>query len=119
MKRISKPGDCARRSLLRRALGVGVVTVFAVSTRRAKAEEVQVTIDNFTFSPTPVNIMVGSSVSWSNQDDTPHSIVIPKLNVKSQALDTDDTFSHRFDDIGTFDYMCGLHPHMRGQVVVI
>ena len=115
----TEPGGYARRSLLRRALGAGVVAIFAVHARRAKAEEVQVTIDNFTFSPTPVNIMRGSTVRWSNQDDTPHSIVIPKLNVKSQALDTDDNFSHRFDAIGTYDYMCGLHPHMRGQVVVI
>ena len=119
MTGITEPGGYARRSLLRRALSVGVVAMFAARARRAEAEEVQVTIDNFTFSPTPVNIMAGNTVTWSNQDDTPHSIIIPKLNVKSQALDTDDTFSHRFDDPGTFDYMCGLHPHMRGQVVVI
>jgi plastocyanin len=78
-----------------------------------------VTIDNFTFSPTPLIISVGSTVTWLNEDDTPHSVVCPDLNIKSHALDTDDSFSYRFDQAGTFDYMCGLHPHMHGQVLVM
>jgi plastocyanin len=114
-----EPGGYARRSLLRRALGAGIVSLIGLRARNAAAEEVKVTIDNFTFSPTPVSVMVGSTVTWLNQDDTPHSIVCPTLKLKSQALDTDDSFSHRFDQVGTFDYMCGLHPHMHGQVVVI
>jgi len=38
--------------------------------------------------------------------------------VASHALDTDDSFVHRFDRAGTYEYMCGLHPHMRGQITV-
>jgi plastocyanin len=115
----SEPGRYARRSLLRRALGAGAALLLGAPAREARAEEVQVIIDNFTFSPTPQIISKGSTVNWLNEDDSPHSIVCPELKVKSNALDTDDSFAFRFDRAGTFDYMCGMHPHMRGQVIVL
>jgi plastocyanin len=119
MTGMPKPGGFARRSLLRRALGAGVVVLIGSHAREADAEEKQVTIDNFTFSPTPIIIMAGSTVTWVNQDDIPHSIVCPDLKMKSHPLDTDDSFSYRFDTVGTYDYICGLHPHMHGQVMVM
>jgi plastocyanin len=115
----SEPGAYARRSLLRRILGGGALALFGVPVRNAAAETKEVIIDNFSFSPTPLIISAGSTVTWLNQDDIPHSIVCPVLQVKSQPLDTDDTFSFQFDKPGTFDYVCGLHPHMRGQVMVM
>jgi plastocyanin len=115
----SEPGAYARRSLLRRALGGGVAVLIGARAGKAAAAEMTVTIDNFSFSPTPVIVMAGSKVTWVNQDDTIHSIVCPKLKVKSQPLDTDDRFSYQFDQAGTYDYVCGLHPHMRGQVIVM
>ena len=36
----------------------------------------------------------------------------------SHALDTDDKFDYKFEQAGTYDYLCGIHPHMRGQVMV-
>jgi plastocyanin len=78
----------------------------------------QVTIDNFTFSPATLTIARGTRVTWTNQDDIPHSIVLGGIGVHSKALDTDNSFSYRFDRAGTFAYICGLHPHMHGQVVV-
>jgi plastocyanin len=118
MTGILEPGGCARRSLLRRALGAGVVVLIGTTARKAAAREDEVVIDNFTFSPTPLIVTVGSDVKWVNHDDIPHSIVCPALNVASHALDTDDSFVHRFDRAGTYEYMCGLHPHMRGQITV-
>jgi plastocyanin len=115
----SEPGTYARRSLLRRVLGAGAAVLFGAPSREAGAEEVHVTIDNFTFAPTPMIISVGSTVTWMNHDDIPHTVVCPKLGMKSQTLDTDDSFSYRFERSGTFDYTCGLHPHMRGQVRVL
>jgi len=115
----SEPGGHARRSLLRRALGGGALALFGVPARKAAAETKEVIIDNFSFSPSPLIISTGSTVTWLNQDDIPHSVVCPVLEVKSQTLDTDDTFSFQFDKPGTFDYICGLHPHMRGQVMVM
>ncbi|HEX3574002.1 MAG TPA: cupredoxin family copper-binding protein [Rhodopila sp.] len=78
----------------------------------------QVKIDNFTFGPGKVTIAKGTSVTWTNQDDIPHSIVLAALRVRSKALDTDKAFTYQFDKAGTFSYVCGLHPQMHGTVVV-
>jgi plastocyanin len=79
---------------------------------------VQVKIDNFTFSPGKLNIAKGTEVTWENGDDIPHTIVLGAINVRSKTIDTDKTFTYRFDKAGTFSYICGLHPQMHGQVVV-
>ncbi|HSZ88722.1 MAG TPA: cupredoxin family copper-binding protein [Acetobacteraceae bacterium] len=116
MSEILEPGGIARRLLLRRVVGTGITV--AIGSRMAVAAEAQVVIDNFTFSPTPLQVKVGTTVTWVNHDDIPHSLVCPNLQVHSHPLDTNDTFSHKFEQPGTYDYICGLHPHMHGQVVV-
>jgi plastocyanin len=116
MNEMLEPGGFARRLLLRRALGAGIVVV--IGSRTASAADAQIVIDNFTFSPTPLTVKVGTTVTWVNHDDIPHSIVCPDLKVKSHPLDTDDSFAYTFGQTGTYDYLCGLHPHMHGQVVV-
>jgi plastocyanin len=77
-----------------------------------------ITIDNFTFSPKELTVPVGATVKWVNHDDIPHTIVEKKTTFRSKALDTDDGYSFTFTSAGTFDYFCGLHPHMVGQVIV-
>jgi plastocyanin len=116
MNEILEPGGIARRLLLRRVFGTGIVVV--IGSRMAVAADAQVVIDNFTFAPTPLKVKAGTTVTWVNHDDIPHSIVCPALKVHSQALDTDDSFAYNFDQAGTYDYLCGTHPHMHGQVVV-
>jgi plastocyanin len=110
------PGGIARRLLLGRALGTGIVV--AIGSRAWAAANAQIIIDNFTFSPTPLMVKAGTTVTWVNHDDIPHSVVCPDLKVKSHPMDTDETFAYKFEQAGTYDYMCGLHPHMHGQVVV-
>ena len=70
-----EPGGIARRLLLRRALGAGIVVV--IGSRTAEAADAEVVIDNFTFSPTPLKVKVGTTVTWVNHDDIPHSLVCP------------------------------------------
>ena len=82
------------------------------------AAPAEVKIDNFTFSPAPLRVKQGEAVTWVNQDDIPHSIVLAALQVHSHALDTNGTFVYRFDKAGVYNYICGLHPGMKGQVVV-
>jgi plastocyanin len=77
-----------------------------------------VTIDNFTFTPKELTVAVGTTVKWVNHDDIPHTVVEKKTTFRSKALDTDDSYSFTFTSAGTFDYFCGLHPHMVGQVIV-
>jgi plastocyanin len=117
MHRIWQPGGSARRVLLRHAVAAGVLVVIARPAAQA-AGAPEIIIDNFTFAPTPLNVKVGTTVTWLNHDDIPHSIVCPDLKLKSHPLDTDDSFACKFDQVGTYDYICGLHPHMHGQVVV-
>jgi plastocyanin len=118
MLRIERPAP-GRRTLLRALAGAGAL---AVSLQRlpAWAEDAptQVMIDNFTFSPTPLRVKAATTVTWTNRDDIPHSIVCPALNLHSHALDTGDSFEHRFEQTGTYDYLCGIHPHMHGQIIV-
>jgi amicyanin len=78
----------------------------------------QVAVDNFSFTPAATTIAVGTTVTWTNHDDIPHNVVSPELKFKSPVLDTDQTFSHRFDTAGTYQYYCSIHPRMTGQVVV-
>ena len=84
----------------------------------AHAAETKVTIDNFTFTPAQLNLKVGDTVTWTNHDDIPHTVVEKNTTFRSKALDTDDAYSFTFTSAGTFDYFCGLHPHMVGQIVV-
>jgi plastocyanin len=77
-----------------------------------------VTIDNFTFSPKEITVAVGTTVKWVNHDDIPHTVVEKKTTFRSKALDTDDSYSFTFATAGSFDYFCGLHPHMVGKIIV-
>jgi plastocyanin len=77
-----------------------------------------VTIDNFTFGPKELTIAVGTTVKWVNHDDIPHTVVEKNTAFRSKALDTDDSYSFTFASAGSFDYFCGLHPHMVGKIIV-
>jgi plastocyanin len=83
-----------------------------------KKDANEITIDNFTFTPKELTVAVGTTVRWVNHDDIPHTVVEKKTTFRSKALDTDDSYSFTFTGAGTFDYFCGLHPHMVGQVIV-
>ena len=84
----------------------------------AAQEENVVTIDNFTFTAPELTIAAGTTVKWVNHDDIPHNVVNKDKRFRSKALDTDDSYSFTFASAGTYDYFCGLHPHMQGKIVV-
>lgn len=83
----------------------------------ALAANLDVKIDNFTFGPQQLTVKVGDTVTWTNEDDIPHTVVSIG-HYRSQALDTGDKFTFTFKTPGTFQYFCGLHPQMQGTVVV-
>jgi len=80
----------------------------------------QIVIDNFTFDPPVLTVPAGTTVTWINRDDVPHTATAkdrpPEFD--SKALDTDDKFSHTFKTAGTYAYFCAVHPHMTGKVIV-
>jgi len=78
-----------------------------------------VSIDNFTFGPSPLTVKAGTTVTWTNRDDIPHSIVDKDRKLfRSKVLDTGESFSFTFSNPGSYDYFCSLHPHMTGHIVV-
>ena len=78
----------------------------------------KVTVDNFAFTPQSLTVKPGTKVTFVNHDDIPHSIVCVALKMRSKALDTDQSFEFTFATAGDFDYFCGLHPHMKGKIIV-
>jgi plastocyanin len=77
-----------------------------------------VTIQDFKFNPSALTVPVGTTVTWTNQDEEPHSIVAKDGSFHSPGLDTHGTFSYTFANPGTYDYVCGIHPFMTASVVV-
>jgi plastocyanin len=84
----------------------------------AAAAEVRVNIDNFSFDPPTVTVPAGTAIVWTNRDDVPHTVTSTTHEFRSPAMDTDATFTFRFDRPGTYPYFCAVHPHMTGQVIV-
>lgn len=81
---------------------------------------VEIGIDNFTYSPPELTVPVGTTVQWTNHDDVPHTVTSSDANgsLSSAALDTDDHYSYRFTQPGTYAYFCKVHPHMTGRIIV-
>jgi plastocyanin len=82
------------------------------------AQDVQINIKEFMYSPKDLVVAVGSKVTWVNDDQVPHTIVETNKVFHSAALDTQDNFSYTFTTPGTYQYFCTLHPQMIGKVVV-
>jgi len=78
----------------------------------------EVNIDNFMFTPMELTIAPGTQVTWVNKDDVPHTVVSVEHKFKSKALDTDEMFSFTFQDPGTYEYFCSVHPKMTGKIIV-
>jgi plastocyanin len=104
-----------------RGLALGLATAAAILVglggASAQAEEAKVTIDNFTFSPAELKVKVGDTVTWTNHDDIPHTVVSAG-KFRSKTMDTDNTFSFTFTSAGDYKYFCSLHPHMTGMIKV-
>jgi plastocyanin len=75
-----------------------------------------VIITNFAFQPQKLNVLIGTTITWTNDDPAPHRITFADFS--SQILNTGDTYKYIFTQSGTFDYYCSLHPTMTGQIIV-
>jgi plastocyanin len=111
MKRLMSRRDCG-------AVVFAFAAAYLVSDAEAAPPETMVSIDNFTFKPNVLTIKPGTTVTFVNHDDIPHSIVDSAGKFKSKVLDTDESFKMTFETAGEIGYFCGLHPHMTGRIVV-
>jgi plastocyanin len=102
---------------------IAVVLLFAGSRSvtandQPSSANTAVKIDNFVFGPQTVMVPVGSTVTWTNKDDIPHTAVSTDGVFKSKVMDTEENFSYTFTKAGTYSYYCSIHPKMTGKVVV-
>ena len=95
----------------------GAAAMFLLAATPVRAEDVAIKIGNFTFGPQELKIKAGTTVTWTNEDDIPHTVVSLN-NFRSKALDSEDKYSFTFTTPGTYKYFCSLHPHMTGTIVV-
>ena len=104
---------------IRRLVAAAAVTLAGLALApTARADDATVTIDNFAFTPETLTVKPGTTVVFVNRDDIPHLVVADHREFRSKALDSDDKFEFTFDRVGDFPYFCGLHPHMKGKIIV-
>jgi plastocyanin len=93
---------------------------FSRATAGSDSEENQISIRSFKYIPDTLTVPAGTKVTWTNQDDMPHTVTstVKPRTLHSEGLDTDDRFSFVFTEPGTYGYLCALHPQMTGRVIV-
>jgi plastocyanin len=105
-------------SVLGTAAALVAITPRAPSAGAGVGDAVAVKIDDFHYTPATLLVTPGTTVTWTNDDDSPHSVREKDGKFKSAALDTDETFSQTFAAPGDYEYFCSIHPYMTGKIVV-
>ena len=123
-KKISRTRRAMTIASMLACFTVGLLAYVGGSARTVQAApaekqmKYEVNIDNFSFGPMDLTVPAGSTVTWVNHDDVPHTVVSTEKKFASKALDTDERFSFEFKTAGTYEYFCSLHPRMTAKVVV-
>jgi plastocyanin len=91
----------------------------ALFTAASAADAPSVRISMFPFTPGTLTVPVGTKVTWTNRDEEPHTVFSLTKAFQSDALDTDQSFSFTFDKPGTYNYICTIHPNMKGTITVL
>lgn len=84
----------------------------------APAQRPEVSIINIAFDPSSLEVTVGTTVVWTNNEDIPHTVTATDESFRSETLQLGDTFSHTFSEAGEFDYFCEVHPNMDAKIIV-
>ena len=97
---------------------VGSAVAGGVGTAAAQDGDAAVEIVDFSFSPGTIEVTVGTTVTWTNNDSAPHTVTADDGAFDSGEIAQGGTFSFTFDTAGTYTYFCEIHPDMTGSVVV-
>ncbi len=95
------------------------------STQRPVSGVTHVFMRNNAYQPANIEVVIGTAVTWTNQDNVIHSVVLPHAETaenivrESGSLSQGQSFSYAFGSLGTFEYYCTEHPYMIGIVMVI
>jgi plastocyanin len=82
------------------------------------SDPTKIVVKDFMFMPNSLTVKAGSTVTWANMDDEPHTVVSNTGLFRSAAMDTNESFSFKFDQPGTYHFTCSIHPRMVGTIVV-
>jgi plastocyanin len=96
-------------------MAAAMAAIWAVSEAAAPTN---IEVKDFMFMPTTLTVNAGAEVSCVNKDDEPHTVVSDTGLFRSGALDTDESFSFKFDKPGTYHFTCSIHPRMVGTIIV-
>ncbi len=77
-----------------------------------------VSMDHNTFTPGEITVVPGTTVTWVNKENMPHTVVDTNKGFRSKTLAKDASFSFTFATAGEYDYLCSIHPNMKGKVIV-
>ena len=110
-----------RQALSRAAVALAFCAAWALPSHfvaAAAPPAVAVDITKFAFAPKEITVAPGTKITWTNHDETPHTVTSNDKSFASKGLDTDDKFEHTFASEGDFSYFCTVHPFMTGVVHV-
>jgi amicyanin len=80
----------------------------------------KVGINDMAFEFKEIKVKKGTTVTWTNNDGVPHNVKGENsTGPQSDTLDTGDTYSFTFNEVGTFSYECTFHPGMTAKVTVV
>jgi len=103
---------------MKRYLSYFLIATLGFMSSGVAAEDVNVQIKGFAYTPAIVNVKVGTTVHWVNQDNAPHTVTGNDESWGSDKLRKNDEYSQKFDKAGTFEYFCKYHLSMTGSVIV-
>jgi plastocyanin len=104
--------------MIRRSLAHAFTAAALLFTMPAAADPNMVVMKNFDFAPMAITVPVGATVTWTNLDGEPHTVVSVDGTFRSSALDQNDTYSFTFKKAGTYKYLCSIHPKMMASITV-
>lgn len=100
------------------AVGQAPRKIVVQQTAQAAVAGSKVSISGFAFGPQMLMVKAGTSVTWSNDDGSPHTVTFHDGSPGAKVLSPGQTFTRVFDKPGTYDYFCSFHPYMTGSVMV-
>jgi plastocyanin len=107
-----------RALLLAMTLATIVTPLCAAAAAPKAAEPIKISAQNFMFAPATMTVSAGTTVTWMNLDEEPHTVTSDLGLFRSGAMDTNESFSFKFEKAGTYHYTCSIHPRMVGTIVV-
>ncbi len=103
-----------------RILSIAIVisALLASAALAAEPAEHEIAMKNVKYSPANLEIKVGDTVIWTNEDDHDHTVVADDDSFESEKIGRGETFKHTFKKKGKFKYSCSYHPRMKGTITV-